>query len=83
MKKKENSQIKHLKSPVIYPMGFGLGADIENRIIIIDFIEQSEIKQDGVEEIFVSGSYAIPLQKAKKLLKNIENIIKDMEKNEK
>ena len=76
MNKNNDRKVNKIKSyPVIYPMGFGIGADVENKIIILDFMDDS----DNSEEIIVTGSYAIPIKKAKDLVKGIENVIKDME----
>jgi hypothetical protein len=75
---KKDKKIIRKNSSVIYPKGFGIGGDYENKVLIIDFIENSE-KINNIENIYINGSYAIPIKKAKDFINNIEKVIKEME----
>jgi len=79
---KKKKQIKNFKSPIIYPLGVGIGSDNENKTIFLEFIENFDDSKDD-EIININAAYAIPLKKAKFMVKQIESLIKEIEKNEK
>jgi hypothetical protein len=76
---KKNKKFIRKSSAVTYPMGFGIAGDRENNVIILDFIDRSDENNDW-EEIYINGSYAIPIKKAKELISSIDKAIKEMEK---